>query len=247
ESLSQEARQVEGAIGRRRFRLAYQPVVRLDDRRVKHFEALIRPLPGPEGTAPDPQSFVTLAEAAGLAQTLDLAVLGAAAEALAATSAAHVAVNISAMSLSDPGFAERCLAALDAAGSATHRLLIEVTETADIENPATAASLIKELRRRGHAVCLDDFGAGAAGIRHLKRFEVDYVKIDGQYVRGAGAGGRDRALLGQIVQLCRSTGAQVIAEQVETEAEAAMLRELGVEYGQGFLFGRPGHLPGLKG
>jgi EAL domain-containing protein (putative c-di-GMP-specific phosphodiesterase class I) len=247
ESLSQEARQLEGAIGRRRFRLAYQPVVRLDDRRVKHFEALIRPLAGPDGNAPDPQSFVTLAEASGLAQALDLAMLGAASEALAATSAAHIAVNISAMSMSDPGFAERCLAALDATGAAAHRLLIEVTETADIENPSTAAALITELRRRGHAVCLDDFGAGAAGIRHLKRFEVDYVKIDGQYVRGAGAGGRDRSLLAQIVQLCRSTGAQVIAEQVETEAEAAMLRELGVEYGQGFLFGRPGHLPGLKG
>jgi EAL domain-containing protein (putative c-di-GMP-specific phosphodiesterase class I)/PAS domain-containing protein len=247
ESLGQEAAQVEGAIGRRRFRLAYQPIVRLDDRRVMHFEALVRPLAGPDGTTPDPQGFVTLAEAAGLSQVLDLAVLGAAFDALAATRAAHVAVNISAMSLSDPSFAERCLAALDAAGAGRERLLIELTETADIENPAAAAALIKELRRRGHAVCLDDFGAGAAGIRHLKRFEVDYVKIDGQYVRGAGVGGRDRALLGQIVQLCRATGAKVIAEQVETETEATMLREFGVEYGQGVLFGRPGHLPGLKG
>ncbi len=246
ESLSQEASRVERAIGRRRFRLAYQPVVRLDDLRVEHFEALIRPLPGPEGNMPDPQSFVTLAEASGLAQNLDLAVLGVAADALSATAAVHVAVNVSALSLSDPHFAKRCLAALDIAGSAPNRLLIEVTETADIEDTAAAAALIEELRRRGHAVCLDDFGAGAAGIGHLKRFPVDYVKIDGQYLRGAGRGGRDRALLAQIVQLCRSTGAQVIAEQVETEAEAAMLRDLGVEYGQGFLFGRPGLLPGLK-
>lgn len=247
DGLASEAAQIEGQIGRRRFRLAYQPVVALADRRVKHFEALIRPLAGPDGAAPDPQSFVTLAEAAGLAQSLDLAVLGAATEAIGATSTAHVAVNVSAISLSDPAFAQNFLDVLDKAGDSATRLLIEVTETADIENAEAAATLIAELRRRGHAVCLDDFGAGAAGIRHLKRFQVDYVKIDGQYVRGAGKGGRDRALLAQIVQLCRSSGAQVIAEQVETEAEVAMLREFGVEYGQGFLFGRPGHLPGLRG
>jgi EAL domain-containing protein (putative c-di-GMP-specific phosphodiesterase class I) len=247
EGIRSEAAQIEGAIARRRFRLAYQPVVRLADRRVNHFEALIRPLPGPDGTAPDPQGFITLAEASGLAQALDLAVLAAATEALAAASAVRIAVNVSAISLSDPAFAPRCLATLDAAGDAPGRLLIEVTETADIENAEAAAALVAALRGRGHAVCLDDFGAGAAGIRHLKRFQVDYVKIDGQYVRGAGKGGRDRALLGQIVQLCRATGAQVIAEQVETEADAAMLQEFGVEYGQGFLFGRPGHLPGLRG
>lgn len=246
-ALGTEAATVESAIGRRRFRLAYQPIVRLADRHVRHFEALIRPLPGPDGTAQDPQGFVTLAEAAGLAQALDLAVLGAASEALAAAKAAQVAVNVSAISLSDRGFASACLAVLDRAGAAKERLLIEITETADIDDPEAAAALIGELRARGHAVCLDDFGAGAAGIRHLKRLPVDFVKIDGQFVRGAGRGGRDRALLSQIVQLCRASGAEVIAEQVETEAEAAMLAELGVEYGQGFLFGRPGHLPGLKG
>ncbi len=245
-TLSAEAAHVESAIGRRRFRLAYQPVVHLADRRVSHFEALIRPLPGPDGMAQDPQSFVTLAEAAGLAPSLDLAVLGAASEALAAATAAQVAVNVSAISLSDPDFARACLDALDRHGAPNERLLIEITETADIEDAAAAAVLIRELRARGHAVCLDDFGAGAAGIRHLKRLAVDYVKIDGQFVRGGARGARDRALLGQIVQLCRGTGAQVIAEQVETEVEASMLIELGVELGQGYLFGRPGHLPGLR-
>ncbi|WP_291299260.1 EAL domain-containing protein [Elioraea sp.] len=247
DGLASEAAQIEGQIGRRRFRLAYQPVVALSDRTVKHFEALIRPLPSPDGAPQDPQSFVTLAEASGLAQSLDLAVLSAATEAIGATSATHVAVNVSAISLSDPAFAEQFLAVLDKVGVGATRLLIEVTETADIENAEAAGALIAELRRRGHAVCLDDFGAGAAGIRHLKSFQVDYVKIDGQYVRGAGKGGRDRALLAQIVQLCRSSGAQVIAEHVETEAEVSMLREFGVEYGQGYLFGRPGHLPGLRG
>jgi EAL domain-containing protein (putative c-di-GMP-specific phosphodiesterase class I)/PAS domain-containing protein len=247
DSLAAEAAQAEASIARRRFRLTYQPVVRLDDRRVAHFEAVLRPLPGADGAAPDPQAFITLAEAAGLAQTLDLAVLEATTAALAAASGVCIAANVSAISLSDRRFAAACLAALEAAAVEPARLLVEVTETADIEDAAAAAALIGALRGRGHKVCLDDFGAGAAGIRHLRSFQVDYVKIDGQFVRGAGRGGRDRALLGQIVQLCRASGAQVIAEHVETEADVAMLKELGVTHGQGFLFGRPGHLPGLRG
>lgn len=246
ESLEADAAQVEATISRRRFRLAYQPVVRLEDRRIVHFEALLRPLPLAEGVPPDPIAFVTLAEAAGHAQALDLAVLGLAAEALAAAGSVHVAVNVSAISLSDRAFADRCLAVLDAVALPPERLLVEVTETADIDDAAAAAALIGELRRRGHSVCLDDFGAGAAGIRHLRSLQVDFVKIDGQFVQGAGRGERDRALLGQIVQLCRASGTQVIAEHVETEADVAMLRELGVTHGQGVLFGRPGLLPGLR-
>lgn len=247
DSLMTEAREVDAAIARRRFRLAFQPVARLEDRAIEHFEALLRPLASGDGPAPDPYAFITLAEATGLAQTLDLAVLAAAIESLDAAAAASVAVNVSAISLSDPGFAARCLKAIEQSSVKPQRLLIEVTETADINNPAAASALIGALRRRGHPVCLDDFGAGAAGIRHLRSFQVDYVKIEGQFVRGAGRGGRDRALLGQIVQLCRGAGTSVIAEHVETEADVAMLRELGATHGQGFLFGRPGHLPGLRG
>jgi len=247
ETLVGEAAEIEATIARRRFQLVFQPVVRLEDRKVAYFEALLRPLPGADGTRPDPQAFTTLAEATGLAQTLDAAVLATALEALTACASVRIAVNISALSLSDRGFAQRCLDLLDSASVAPGRLLIEITETADIEDADAAAALIDALHQRGYAVCLDDFGAGASGIRHLRRFRVDYVKIDGQFVRGAAQGGRDRALLGQIVQLCRASGAQVIAEQVETEAEAAMLSELGATHGQGHLFGRPGHLPGLKG
>lgn len=247
DGLMTEAAEAEALIGRRRFRLAFQPVVRLADRYVAHFEALIRPLPSPEGKMPAPQAFITLAEAAGLAQELDLAVLHAVTEALVAAASAHVAVNVSAISLSDRAFAERFLAVAARSGVRPEHLLVEVRETADIEDVAAASALIGELRKRGHAVCLDDFGAGAAGIRHLRNFQVDYVKIDGQFVQGASRGSRDRALLGQIVQLCRASGSHVIAEHVETEADVAMLLELGVTHGQGFLFGRPGHLPGLRG
>ena len=93
-------------------------------------------------------------------------------------------------------------------------------------------------------VCIDDFGAGAGAFRYLRRFRVDHVKIDGAYVRDAVAGERGRAFVAAMVDLSLAAGAEATAEQVETEAAAEAMRGLGVRYGQGWLFGRPGDLPG---
>ncbi len=151
------------------------------------------------------------------------------------------------MSLEDQAFRASLEQTLDAAPELKGRLLFEITETGDIVDAATARATIDALRARGYAVCIDDFGAGAASLRYLKLFDVDFVKIDGAYVRGAEASARDRELLGQMVDLCRAVEARVIAEQVETEAQASMVAGLGVELAQGSLFGKPGHLPGLVG
>jgi EAL domain-containing protein (putative c-di-GMP-specific phosphodiesterase class I) len=93
-------------------------------------------------------------------------------------------------------------------------------------------------------VCIDDFGAGSAAFRYLKEFRVDYVKLDGAYVRGALQNAREHGFLLTMVELANFVGAKVIAETVETVEEATMMRELGVEFGQGYYFGRPGDLPG---
>ncbi len=119
-----------------------------------------------------------------------------------------------------------------------------MTETAEIEDEDEAAATLEALRARGVPVCIDDFGAGAAAFRYLRRFRVDHVKIDGAYVRDAAAGERGRAFVAAMVDLSLAAGAEVTAEQVETEAVAEVMRGLGVRYGQGWLFGRPGELPG---
>jgi EAL domain-containing protein (putative c-di-GMP-specific phosphodiesterase class I) len=245
-TLAAQAESLRGRLKRRGFRLAFQPIVTLKDRRPHHFEALIRPHTAPDG-GETPQSFVTLIEAAGLSAELDLAVAAAATESALAAKAATVAVNISGMSLEDQAFRASLEQTLDAAPELKGRLLFEITETGDIVDAATARATIDALRARGYAVCIDDFGAGAASLRYLKLFDVDFVKIDGAYVRGAEASARDRELLGQMVDLCRAVEARVIAEQVETEAQASMVAGLGVELAQGSLFGKPGHLPGLVG
>jgi EAL domain-containing protein (putative c-di-GMP-specific phosphodiesterase class I) len=237
----QRAANLRGAISARRFALMYQPIVALADRRVHHHEALLRP----EGAeAASPAEFVAMAEAVGLTEELDLAVAAIAAEVLAATPHASIAVNISGQSLESPAFIERFLQIGRARKGLAGRLLVELTETAEIARPETVEKAIAALRTAGHAVCLDDFGAGHAGFGYLQRFPVDVVKIDGQYVRNAEANPRDRAILGSIVDLSRTLNCRVVAEQVETEAQATMLAGLKVEYGQGWLFGRPGRTPG---
>ena len=101
-----------------------------------------------------------------------------------------------------------------------------------------------QLRAAGVPVCIDDFGAGNAAFRYLRDFVVDFVKIDGSYVQGAVRSAQERSFVAAMVQLARSVGARVVAEMIETEAQATLMGELQVEFGQGWLFGRPGKLGG---
>jgi EAL domain-containing protein (putative c-di-GMP-specific phosphodiesterase class I) len=123
------------------------------------------------------------------------------------------------------------------------RLMAEITETAEIEDEAEAARTVQALRERGVTLCIDDFGAGAAAFRYLRAFRVDVVKIDGAYLRNAMRSEQDRGILASMVGLIRTVGARSVCEQIETEAEAGLMAGLGVDMGQGWLFGRPGALP----
>jgi len=236
EQANHHKRALAGMIESGRFALAYQPVVALSDRALHHYEALLRPEAGPDNPASNPQEFVTMVEAVGLAVALDRAVLRRALGAIA-DSGVSVAVNVSGLSIADPGFATLLI---ESAGSVPPgRLLVELTETAEIDDLATAAARIAQLRAAGAPVCLDDFGAGSASFRYLRDLRVDMVKIDGAYVQAAGRSARGRAFVQSMRELATSTKAETIAEMVETEAEAALMRELGVQYGQGWLFGKP--------
>jgi EAL domain-containing protein (putative c-di-GMP-specific phosphodiesterase class I) len=242
------ARILRGAIVEKKFQLKFQPVVSLVDRGTHHYEALLRPFPPLIAPNQTTQDFVLSVEAMGLTEDLDCAVTDMALAMLHARPDVSIAVNVSGLSIQSAVFQERLLTLLaDPAfgGPATaRRLLIELTETVEIEDMVTAAASIAELRALGLQVCLDDFGAGAAAFRYLREFQVDVVKIDGLYVRRAALGPRERGFVTSMVDLAAAVGARVIAEMVETEEEARLMRLLGVEFGQGWLFGRPGTLPG---
>src|SRR5262249_3601947 len=123
------------------------------------------------------------------------------------------------------------------------RLLFEITESTRMRDLAVANDAIQRLRSRGYQVGLDDFGAGAASFPYLQALTVDFVKIDGAYVRGVLTDPRNALILKSMCTLCRDMGIYTIAEMVETRAQLERLREVGVDCGQGYLFGRPAPQP----
>lgn len=225
------------------FNLAFQPIVSLAGRSPHHYEALIRPKPIPGCPFAGPQEFVTLVEALELAEELDLAVAKLACEA-ASMAGAAVAFNISGQSVQSPVFRDRLLHLLaESPARQAGLILVEMTETAEIEDVAEARLTADGLRALGVPFCLDDFGAGAADMRLLRALTADVVKLDGSYVPGVVQVGRERAFVAGMIEVARAGGAEIVAERVETDAEADALRQLGVQYGQGWLFGKPGPLP----
>jgi EAL domain-containing protein (putative c-di-GMP-specific phosphodiesterase class I) len=250
-SAGQHAIAMRKALEARRFRLLYQPVVRLSDRSVHHFEALIRPIPLEGMPTQTPQDFVSFAEALSLSEVLDWAVLETALAALDDAADVCIAVNMSGLSMQNPSYRRKLLDRLEmmrgtAGKHAPSRLMIELTETAEIDDLAAAASTMEQLRSVGVPVCLDDFGAGVAVFRYLRAFGVDHVKLDGDYVRASCKTRRDRSLVAAMVELAGTAGASVVAEMIETEEQVQIMQQMGVKYGQGWLFGRPGRLPGRK-
>jgi EAL domain-containing protein (putative c-di-GMP-specific phosphodiesterase class I) len=196
-----------------------------------------------DGLALSPQNFVTYAEAINLSEPLDLAIVSEVRATLAeAPREVRVAANISGLSMQSASFRDQLMAQVPRDG----RLLVELTETADITDTDAAAATIAALRQAQVEVGIDDFGAGSASFRYVRDFRVDHVKIDGSYVRAATQGARERGLVASMRDLAHGLGADTIAEMIETEETAGLMRELGVTFGQGYLFGRAGRLPGSR-
>ena len=217
------------------FQLAYQPVVSLADASLHHFEALARF----EADA-SPADTIRLAEELDMIADFDLTVARMVVDVLEAEPAScRVAINLSARSLMLPRFIAAFEDLMISRPVLRPRLLLEVTETQAIEDLGAANAVIQRLRTQGHVVCLDDFGAGAASLDFLRRLDIDIVKIDGRYVQALRPNSRDAVLLKHIVALCTDLGLTTIAEMVETRATADMVRDLGVELGQGWHFAKP--------
>ena len=237
----QDADRFRGIVKDRQFALVYQPIVALDTRAVHHFEALARF----GGAAQAPVGPIAMAEELGLIEGFDLAVAEKALLLLRQPGfgLAKVAVNASGLSLTGDAYVDGLLRMTASAPDIRKRLMVEVTETAAIGDLDAANRRLKALRAAGVKVCLDDFGAGSASFDYLRRLEVDIVKLDGGFVRELETEPRARTLAGHLVQLCRDLNIRTVAEMVETEAQADAVKALKVDYGQGWLFGRPAPTP----
>jgi EAL domain-containing protein (putative c-di-GMP-specific phosphodiesterase class I) len=137
-------------------------------------------------------------------------------------------------------FRTALLDVLAASPNVRERVIFELTESSAIQRIEEAAAFLATLRAAGNRVCLDDFGAGAAAYGYLRHFEVDFVKIDGPFLTAAVEKERERALIRSICQLCEDLRSETIGEMIEDERQSTVAARLGIAYGQGWLFGRPG-------
>jgi len=150
-----------------------------------------------------------------------------------------LSINLSGKSFADSELASEIGRSLNKNGVNGSRLCFEITETAAISRRDSAIALIKTLRDYGCRVSLDDFGSGLSSFRYLKDFEIDEIKIDGGFVTDLNNSPGDQVLVRAIVDIARSFGMNVVAEKVEDEATYDTLREMNVDYAQGYYFGKP--------
>ena len=228
-----------------RFVLLRQPIVPLQGRGASHHELLLRHQDA-SGTLTTPEAFVPAAERYGLMPRLDRWVVARALAWLASQPgvAGMYAVNLSGQALADRRFHGFVREALTQAGVAPERLCVEITETSAIADLDATARFLRGLRGLGCRTALDDFGTGLASFTYLKRLPLDLVKVDGSFVRGVGVAGVDREVVRAVQAVAGALGVATVAECVEDQAGLDPLRELGVDYAQGWVVGRPENLPG---
>ncbi len=221
--------------------LAYQPIVNLTDRRIIGAEALLRWTHPEKGNIP-PVDFIHVAEKSGLIVPIGQWVMHSACTTmrpLHATSGIYVAVNVSVRQLVGDLFAAWVEDVLVRTRLAPSALVVEVTETALMDDIGLVRSAFHRLRAHGVKVAIDDFGTGYSSLARLQGLPVDVIKLDRAFVTDVDSRPEARAMAAAILQVSNAIGAQIIAEGIETEAEAAALLDLGYSAAQGYLFGRP--------
>ncbi|MGZ3275646.1 MAG: sensor domain-containing phosphodiesterase [Caulobacteraceae bacterium] len=236
-----EVEVLKSAVSSREFALVYQPVVNLTTSEVDHYETFIR-----LGQEQSPSQQIQMAEDMDMIQDLDMAVVQAVVQQLLkpSNSKLRLAANISARSLMRPSFAEKLLTVMRYAQPVRGRLIFEITESANLGDLQRAEVLVKGLRRSGAGICLDGFGAGAASFDYLRQVSVDSIKINGRYIRElTSPASRNGVLVRHLAGLCRELKITSIAQMVEDKNTVVALRQIGVDCGQGFLFGRPEPTP----
>ncbi len=232
------------ALERNEMKLVFQPIVRLEDRTIAGFEALLRWDHPRYGRLP-PADFIPMAEETGLIVDLGLFALERTARELAAWQRAldvsppiFASVNVSSRQLLRHDLLHDVKSVLTRPIVAPGSLKLELTESLVMENPEYAAQILTRIRELGAGLSLDDFGTGYSSLAYLQRFPFDTIKIDKSFVRHDHKGSRP-VILRSMITLAHDLGMDVVVEGAETESDAIELYQLGAEYAQGFAFGQP--------
>jgi EAL domain-containing protein (putative c-di-GMP-specific phosphodiesterase class I) len=234
------------AMEEERFVLYRQPIVGLSDGSGTHYEVLVRMI-DEDGEIVPPGAFIPAAERYNLMSSIDRWVIREVFRMLAGkdhadASSEHeevVSINLSGDSLSDEGLYEYIMSLKDEYGIPLNNICFEITETVAISNLVKATSLINGLKQHGCRFSLDDFGSGLSSFAYLKNLPVNYIKIDGSFVKDVSRDPVDRAMVVSIQQMGKVMQLDTIAEWVEDEETLTALKEIGVDYVQGYHLGRP--------
>lgn len=225
-----------------RIVMHYQPVVNLNTGERSHYEALLRVLDD-KGNFCVTGELVKTCEVFGLIRRLDQAIIELCLEDIKRMPPdASVAINLSGKSIGDPDLLQFIENRVLAAGIDPRRLIFELTETAAFYNIGDVRHFVQKIKSLGCRFALDDFGVGFSSFYYIKELDFDYLKLDGSFIVKLTKNPHDQVFVRAMVEISKVFGLSVIAEWVEDEETVAMLQELGVTMGQGYLFGKPAML-----
>jgi diguanylate cyclase (GGDEF)-like protein len=228
--------EIVAALNDRRIALAFEPVVAAKSRDVGFYECLMRVYRA-DGEIAHAGEIIPVAERVGLIRMLDYRVLELVVAELVAAPMLSTSVNVSPASAVDPDWWAGLGALLRANSGVAERLIIEITETAAIQDLDDARGFVTRVKDLGCRIAIDDFGAGHTSFRNLRKLGVDIVKIDGAFVQNIVKSSDDRAFVQSLIDLSRRLGLKTVAEWVQDEAAAKLLQEWGCDYLQGALMG----------
>jgi diguanylate cyclase (GGDEF)-like protein/PAS domain S-box-containing protein len=234
--------EMHSAVEDNQLRLHYQPVVSLDDEVVVGLEALVRWEHPQRGLVP-PDEFVPFAERSGLITGIGAWVMGEACRQASEWRRTEphrpldMSVNVSARQLAQgAGLVESMRMTLDESGLDPTSVVLEVTESALMDDAEAALRVLNELKALGVRIAIDDFGTGYSSLVYLKRFPVDLLKIDRTFIAGLGLHKDDDAIVRSVIELAHAFGIDAVAEGIETSQHLEILQDLGCDFGQGYLW-----------
>ncbi|NLR70412.1 EAL domain-containing protein [Novosphingobium sp. ERN07] len=230
--------QIGLGLARGEFDVFYQPIVDAYSGAIVSVEALLRWPRRPEGALP-PDEFIEIAEATGQIHPLGLFVLERAAREIGPLGTLHLSVNVSPAQFRDPAFERQVAHVLEQTRFSPERLQFEITEGYLLANPERVVSAVETFKARGMSIALDDFGTGFTSIHYLRSYGFSHIKLDKSLLAGLSPGAKATMLVTGAINLARGLDMAVIAEGVETEAQAEILRAAGCHELQGYLFGKP--------
>lgn len=230
---------VRDALSRDALRLAYQPVVMSrEPQRVAFWEGLVRVM-DPSGRIIPARQFIHEAETDEVGRALDCASLRMGLDALNRVPDMRLSINMSARSIGYPEWRRTLEDGLARNATVAERLILEITEHSAIVMPDITQVFMGDLQRRGISFALDDFGAGYTAFRYLKKLCFDILKIDAQFIHNIGSDIDNQVIVAAMRSIAEQFEMFTVAEAVETEAEATMLRSYGIDCLQGYFYGAP--------